>query len=40
MCGIKTKQRHNYHGILLPFEQGGGDDLDPYIMLRIVPELN
>lgn len=38
--GIKTKYRYNYHGILLPFEQGGGDDLDPYIMLRIVPELN
>ena len=40
LSGIKTKYRYNYHGILLPFEQGGGDDLDPYIMLRIVPELN
>lgn len=38
--GIKSKCRYNYHGILLPFEQDGGDDLDPYIMVRIVPELN
>jgi len=40
LSGIKTKCRYNYHGIILPFAQNGGDDSDPCIMLRIIPELN
>ena len=32
--------KYNFHGILLPFERNGGDDINPYIMLRILPELN
>jgi hypothetical protein len=37
---IKGSYRYNFHGLLLPFEQNGGDDLNPYIMLKILPELN
>ena len=40
VASIKGSYRYNFHGLLLPFEQNGGDDLDPYIMLRILPELN
>ena len=25
---------------MLPFEQNGGDDVDPHIMVKIVPHLN
>ena len=30
----------NFFGIILPFEYGGAEDRDPWIMLRIIPELN
>ena len=36
--GIKGPYRFNYHGLMLPFD--GGDDEDPHIMVKIVPELN
>lgn len=38
--GIKGNYRFNYHGLILPCEQGGGDDLDPLIIMKIIPELN
>ena len=38
--GIKGAYRYNYHGLMLPLENGGGDDLDPQIMLSIIPQLN
>lgn len=38
--GVKGSYRFNYHGLMLPFEQNGGDDEDPHIMVRIVPHLN
>ena len=38
--GIRGPYRFNYHGLMLPFYQNGGDDEDPFIMVKIVPELN
>ena len=38
--GIKGNYRFNYHGLILPCEQGGGDDNDPLIIMKIIPELN
>lgn len=36
--GIKGNYRFNYHGLMLPFEPGS--DNDPFIAVRIIPELN
>ena len=36
----KGQYRFNYHGLLLPLSEGGGDDQDPFIMTKIVPHLN
>ena len=38
--GIKGTYRFNYHGIMLPFQTNGGDDENPWIMVRIIPQLN
>lgn len=38
--GIKGNYRFNFHGLILPCESGGGDDLDPLIIMKIIPELN
>ena len=32
--------KFNYHGMIVPIEPGGGDDLNPNIVVRIIPELN
>lgn len=37
---IKGSYRFNYHGLMLPFSQNGGDDEDPQILVKIVPHLN
>ena len=37
---MNSKFRHNFNGILLPLLQDGGDDLDPHLLVRIIPELN
>lgn len=38
--GIKGNYRFNFHGLILPCESGGGDDRDPLIIMKIIPELN
>jgi len=35
--GIRGPYRFNYHGLMMPFYQDGGDDEDPFIMVKIVP---
>lgn len=37
---IKGNYRFNFHGLILPCEAGGGDDRDPLIIMKIIPELN
>lgn len=37
---IKGTYRFNFHGLMLPLRTGGQDDIDPYLMVRIIPELN
>ena len=37
---VTGKYKHNYHGIIIPIESGGGDDINPNIIVRIIPELN
>lgn len=34
---IKTSCKHKYNGLVLPFSEG--DDEEPYLVMRIVPEL-
>lgn len=35
---IKTDCKYNYMGIVMPFEEG--DDVDPTVIMRILPELS
>ena len=37
---VTGKYKPNYHGIIIPIESGGGDDINPNIIVRIIPELN
>ena len=37
---IKGTYRFNFHGLMLPLREGGQDDTDPYLLVRIIPELN
>ena len=34
---ITTKFKYNYYGVILPFQEG--DDQDPYVIMKIIPEL-
>ena len=37
---IKGRYRYNFHGLLLPLETGGADDISPLMLVKIIPELN
>jgi len=40
LAKVQGDYKYNYHGMILPIEAGGGDDLNPNIVVRIIPELN
>lgn len=37
---IKGSFRFNFHGLLLPLEHHGSDDISPLLLVRLIPELN
>ena len=37
---ISNTYKINFHGILFPMQRGGADDLNPNIVVNIIPELN